>query len=539
MSESLTHAPPAWLPKTIGAQTIPEAVDRAAVWRGDHLAIVDEGRRLSYRGLAVEMRHAAAAFVRAGLKPGDKVAIWLHNSLEWVTACLGVQAAGGVVVPLNTRFKGVEAQYAINKSGAGVLVHAGRFLGVDYAAMLDGLETPSLARKISVATPEAPEGEWDAFVASGAADPDSLAEVERRIAVLGPDDVADIMFTSGTTGAPKGVVANHGQNVKISHAWLGATTLCDADRFLLIWPFFHCAGYKAGWLASVLAGATLYPEPTLDTPRLIERVIAEKITFLPGPPTLFQSLLASEQGKAGVFRNLLRVTVTGATMVPPALIEAMRNDLGLKKVFTGYGLTESCGTVTMTADDDPAEIVVASPGKAMPDVEMRTMDEAGKVLPSGEEGEIVVRGYNVMQGYYEDPAATAEVIDPDGWLHTGDLGTVDTKGYLRITGRKKDLVIVGGFNVYPAEVENIMQGHPSVAEVALVGMPDERLGEVSKAYVVRDPAGPPIDAAGLIAWSRDNMANYKVPRAVVFVDALPRNATGKVQKFRLTAGEFG
>jgi acyl-CoA synthetase (AMP-forming)/AMP-acid ligase II len=536
---SLNHGPPAWLPETIGARTMAQAVDMAAAWRGDHPAVVDWARQVSYRELAQGMRRSAAAFVRAGLKPGDRVAIWVHNSLEWVEASLGLQAAGGVLVPLNTRFKGAEAQYAINKSGAKFLVHSGRFLGVDYAAMLDGLETPSLERRISVATPEAPEAEWDAFVAWGAADPESLAEAERRIAALKPEDVADIMFTSGTTGAPKGVVASHEQNVRIGHAWSGATTLCDTDRFLLLWPFFHCSGYKAGWFASILMGATLYPEPTLDTPRLIERVLREKINFLPGPPTLFQSLLASEQGQAGVFRNVLRVTVTGATTVPPALIVAMREQLGLQKIFTGYGLTESCGTVTMTADTDAPEIVVTSAGKAMPDVEMRAMDEAGNILPLGEEGEIVVRGYNVMQGYYQDPIATAEVIDPDGWLHTGDLGIVEPTGYLRITGRKKDIVIVGGFNVYPAEVENIMLGHPSVAEVGLIGMPDERLGEVAKAYVVKDPKGPPIDDAGMIAWARENMANYKVPRTVVFVDALPRTATGKLQKFRLTAGEFG
>ena len=229
----------------------------------------------------------------------------------------------------------------------------------------------------------------------------------------------------------------------------------------------------------------------------------------------------------------------GATTVPPALIVAMREDLGLQKIYTGYGLTESCGTVTMTADTDAPEIVVTSAGKAMPQVEMRTMDEAGKILPLDAEGEIVVRGYNVMQGYYEDPEATAEVIDADGWLHTGDLGVVDARGYLTITGRKKDIVIVGGFNVYPAEVENIIQTHPAVAEVAIVGMMDERLGEVSKAYVVRKADGPTIDEAGLIAWCREQMANYKVPRAVTFVEALPRNATGKVQKFRLMAGEFG
>ena len=464
MPESLNHAPPTWLPQTIGAQTIPQAVDRAAAWRGEALAIVDERKRVTYRELAQEMRRAAAGFVRAGLEPGDRVSIWVPNCAEWVVAALGIHAAGGVIVPLNTRFKGAEAQYIINKSGAKFLLHAGRFLGVEYGSMLERLDMPTLERKISVATIEAPDAEFEGFRAWGAADPVSMLEVERRLDALGPESIADIMFTSGTTGAPKGAVANHGQNVRIGHAWIGATTLCDTDRFLLLWPFFHCAGYKAGWLAAILAGATVYPEPVLDVERLVARLVREKISFMPGPPTLFQGLLALSEERKEVLRGLLRVSTTGATTVAPALIEAMRTDLGIQKVFNGYGLTESCGTVTMTTADDPPEIVVSSVGKAMPNVEARIMGKKGDILPFDAEGEIVVRGFNVMQEYYKDPGATVETVDAEGWLHTGDLGTLDAQGYLRITGRKKDIFIVGGFNCYPAEIENMLQGHPSVAE---------------------------------------------------------------------------
>ena len=519
------------------AATIPHVALAAAAWRKSHIALSDDGRRLTYDELAQEMRRAAAAFVRAGLVKGDRVAIWAHNGIDWIVACLGLQAAGGVLVPINTRFKGGEAHYMLSKSRVRFLLCDTRFLGMDFAAMLQGHDLPTLERTITLPTDEAPQAQWADFLDWGAADAASVAEAEHRLDVLRPDDISDIMFTSGTTGAPKGVVANHGQNVDVYREWVRSTTLRADDRFLLLWPFFHCAGYKAGWLASLIAGSTLYPQATLDTPQLISRVMNEQISFLPGPPTLFQSLLESPEGQAGKLA-CLRVTVTGATMIAPSLIVQMRDELGLKGIFSGYGLTESCGTITMTSGDDPPEVVVTSPGKAIGGVEMEIKDEAGRILPRNTEGEIVARGRNVMQGYLDDPAATAEAIDADGWLHTGDLGMIDERGYLYITGRAKEIYIVGGFNCYPAEIEDMMRQHPSVAEVAVIGAPDPRMGEVGKAYVVLAQDGPPIDEAGLIAWSREVMANYKAPRQVRFVESLPRTSTGKVQKFRLSAGEF-
>lgn len=522
------------------AQTFPDVAIEAAAWRGDHPAVVEGARDrvITYAELVRDMRRAAAGFVAAGLASGDRVAIWAHNGIDWIVACLGVHAAGGIVVPLNTRFKAMEAAYILERSRARFLVHSRSFLGSDYRAMVETLDLPELERLIAIPTKEAATNEWEEFLAAGAADAAAVAEAEMRLQALRPEDVSDIMFTSGTTGAPKGVVTNHGQNVRTYRAWVAATTLCADDRYAMIWPFFHCSGYKSGWLCSLIAGSTLYPQTQLDTPALVRLIAAEKISVLPGPPTLFQSLLASPEARSGHLQSL-RVTVTGATMVAPSLIESIRDDLGMEAIFAGYGLTETCGTATMTSAEDRPEVVVTSPGKAIEGLEIAAMDSGGQVLAPGLEGEIVVRGHNVMLGYFEDPEATAEAIDAEGWLHSGDIGTVDERGYLVITGRKKDIYIVGGFNCYPAEIEDMMLRHPAVAEVAVIGMKDERLGEVGKAYVILDPAASPVSEPDLIAWCRDAMANFKVPRAIVFTADLPRTATGKVQKFRLQNGEFG
>jgi acyl-CoA synthetase (AMP-forming)/AMP-acid ligase II len=520
------------------ATTIPHVALASAASRKGHIAISEGDRQVSYEQLASEMRRAAAAFVRAGLNKGDRFSIWAHNGIDWIVACLGAQAAGGVLTPMNTRFKGGEAHYVLAKAKVRFLIHDTKFLGTDFLAMLEGLELPALERTISIPTDEAPDAEWAAFLDWGASDPAAVAEAAHRLDTLSPDDASDILFTSGTTGAPKGVVTNHGQNVDVYREWVRCTTLRADDRYLVIWPFFHSAGYKSGWLACMIAGATLCPEPTFDVDRLIKRVMNEHISFLPGPPTLFQSLLESPEGKAGKLASL-RITVTGATTVAPSLIIQMRDELGLKGIFTGYGLTESAGTITMTSGDDGPEIVVTSCGKAIHGVEMGIMDLDNKLLAANVEGEIVTRGRNVMQGYLDDPAATAEAIDKDGWLHTGDVGRIDERGYLYITGRAKDIYIVGGFNCYPAEIEAMIQQHPAVADVAVVGVPDARMGEVGKAYIVLAQDAEPITEAEMIAWARKSMANFKVPREVHFLEALPRTPAGKVQKFRLAAGEFG
>jgi acyl-CoA synthetase (AMP-forming)/AMP-acid ligase II len=298
-------------------------------------------------------------------------------------------------------------------------------------------------------------------------------------------------------------------------------------------PFFHAFGLKAGILASLLKGATVVPHAVFDVDAVMRRVVEEHITMLPGPPTIYQSILGHPDAASFDLRSL-RLAVTGAAAIPVELIRRMRSDLGFETVVTGYGLTEATGIATMCRHDDDPETIATTAGRAIPGVEVRVVRDDGTVLPPGEPGEVVVRGYNVMRGFVDDETATKEAIDADGWLHTGDVGVLDDRGNLRITDRKKDMFIVGGFNAYPAEIENMISDHPSVGQVAVVGIPDERLGEVGCAFVVLRP-GTTLEPDELVAWCRDTMANYKVPRRVHVVDALPLNASGKVLKYELRA----
>ena len=483
----------------------------------DDPAIVDGTARLSFCELETQVMRAAAAFLRAGIGRGERVAIWAPNGWRWIVACLGAQAAGAAVVPLNTRLKGAEASYILNRSRACCLVSAGFFLTTDFSALLDGQELPYLRRHLRF------DRDWDEFVAAGA-DTDGARAAARAVA---PHDPSDIMFTSGTTGQPKGVVATHAQSVRVFRVWAARVGLRRRDRYLIVNPFFHSFGYKAGWLACLLTGATAYPMAALNVAEAAALVAAEKITVLPGPPTLFVSLLQDPALRAADWAPLasLRVAVTGAATVAPDLIARMRGDLRIPHVLTGYGLTESCGVVTMSEIGDDPETVATRCGRVIPGVELR-------IDGDGAEGEVLVRGYNVMAGYFEDPEATAAAIDPEGWLHTGDVGALDERGYLRITDRLKDMYISGGFNCYPAEIERVLAGHPDVAQVAVVGVPDARMGEVGCAFVV-PRAGALVSETDVVAWAREAMANYKVPRQVRMVASLPLNASGKVMKEEL------
>jgi acyl-CoA synthetase (AMP-forming)/AMP-acid ligase II len=509
-------------------RTVPHVVLAAAARDGERIAVVDGTRRVSYGALAVEMFRAAGAFIAAGLEAGERVAIWAPNSLEWIVAALGVQIAGGCIVPLNTRFKGAEAQHILQCSRARFLVMVERFLGNSYPQLLQGFDLPHIQHRIQLPTTEG-AGDWNRFLA--AADDELCARARAQLDALSGDEVSDIMFTSGTTGSPKGVMTTHAQNVRVYATWSRMNTLHADDRYLIVYPFFHCSGYKSGWLACFLSGATAYPLAVLDVGALAAAVKSERITFMPGPPTLFQTLLSAPAGERADLSSI-RVAQTGATTVPPSIIERMRSELGIQAVMTGYGLTETCGTVTLTAPSDGPDVVARYCGRAIDGVEIRCVDDSNRPLPPGEAGEVVVRGYNVMRGYFEDEAATARAIDADGWLHTGDVGFLSESGYLRLTDRKTDMFIVGGFNCYPAEIEKLMCTNTAYAQVAVIGVPDERMGEVGMAYVV-PRQGASVTPEEVIAWCRDAMANYKVPRYVRVVTELPTNSLGKVLKFKL------
>jgi acyl-CoA synthetase (AMP-forming)/AMP-acid ligase II len=381
---------------------------------------------------------------------------------------------------------------------------------------------------------EGPEGaeveHWHTLAARAEAIDANAASARQRS--VRPTDTSDILFTSGTTGRPKGVIMTHGQTVQQFRGWCEFAGLRPGDRYLIVNPFFHMFGYKAGWLASLLQGATIVPVPVFDVARVLSLVEMERITVLPGAPTVYRSILDYPDRKTFDLHTL-RVAVTGAADIPVELIREMRAELPFRSILTGYGLTEA-GTCTGSRPDDDAETIAATAGRAMPGLEIIVAGADGQEVERGATGELLVRGYSVMRGYLDDPEATAAAIDDRGFLHTGDLATMDERGYVRIVGRSKDMLIVGGFNVYPAEVENTLLAHDAIGQVAVIGVPDQRMGEVPMAYVVAASARSVVPGA-IIAWARERLANYKVPRYVVAVPELPTNATGKVVKDELRA----
>jgi len=478
----MTPAPP-W-------DTIPEMVLSAADRFGDAEAVVDGPLRLTFTEVIERIRCAAGAFADLGIGKGEPVAIWAPNCAEWIIAAFGLLTAGGVLVPVNTRFRTREAGDIIARSGAkAVLVQKG-FLDQDYTAP-PGIPVIDLK---------------SGFLSSG-------SPFER--AVQGTD-TSDIIFTSGTTGRPKGAMMRHRQTLRMYEEWATLADLRGGDRYLQINPYFHTFGLKAGLVTSFLRGATMLPVAVFDIDVVVDLVARERITMLPGPPTLYHSLLTvADKSKL----STLRAGVTGAADIPVELVRRVHDELPFQTLMTGYGLTEA-GNVTLSRPGDTFEDVATTAGLPCEGVEVRVADD----------GEVLVRGYGVMQGYRDDPAATAEAIDADGWLHTGDLGNVDDAGRLRVIGRKKDIYIVGGFNAYPAEIEGFLMNHPAVAQAAVIGVPDERLGQVGKAFVVCKDRQDAVSAEDLIDWCRDRMAGFKVPRTVEFLEALPLNATGKVIK---------
>jgi acyl-CoA synthetase (AMP-forming)/AMP-acid ligase II len=508
--------------------------------RRDAEAVVEPERRVTYGELGALANTSTRAMMAAGIQRGDHVAIWAPNGLGWIVAALGAQSAGAAVVPINTRFKGEEAAYVLSAAKAETLVTTVGFLGADTVGMLRAAKTPlpHLRRIVllegSASATDAPNGaeveHWHAFAARGE-DVTAAAASERQRSVR-PADTCDVLFTSGTTGRPKGVVMTHGQTVRQVRDWCEFAGLRPGDRYLIVNPFFHMFGYKAGWLASLLQGATIVPVPMFDVSTVLSVVQTERITVLPGAPTIYRSILDHPE-RDRFDLHTLRVAITGAADIPVALIEEMRAKLPFRSVLTGYGLTEA-GTCTGTQPGDDAETIATTAGRAMPGLEIIVADAQGQELERCATGELLVRGYSVMQGYLDDPEATAAAIDDRGFLRTGDLATMDERGYVRIVGRSKDMLIVGGFNVYPAEVETTLLAHDAIAQVAVIGVPDERLGEVAMAYVV-PASGRSVDPAAIIGWARERVANYKVPRYVVAISELPTNATGKVMKDALRA----
>ncbi len=530
---------------------------------GDAPALVEPGGpRLSYRDLHERVRTVARALIAEDVGPGDTVAIWSPNTHHWVLAALGAHYAGATIVPVNTRFTGPEALDVISRSHARALIVAGPFLGTDRLAALRAAAAnpidsqnaapgssprplPGLVVRVPVeagsqaAGPGGPEGPGDGpgeRVVDWADLDEHAAEVppeaaDERAAAVTAEHVSDILFTSGTTGRSKGAMSAHRQALAVARAWAECGRLTSADRYLVVNPFFHSFGYKAGILACLVSGAAIVPQRVYDAEEAMRLVEAERITVFPGAPTIYQTIL-DYPGRASMDLSSLRLAVTGAAVVPVALVERMRRELSFDTVLTAYGLTEAVVATMCRPGDDP-DTVAHTSGRATAGFEVRvaggdTIGDAAGPQP-GASGEILLRGPNTMLGYLDDPEATRAAVDADGWLHTGDVGHLDARGYLTITDRLKDMYICGGFNVYPAEVEQALARLDGVADSAVIGVPDARLGEVGKAYLVLRP-GHALAAGDVLAFCKERLANYKVPRLVEFRDTLPRNPSGKVLK---------
>jgi HIP---CoA ligase len=513
-------------------QTIPALVADAARCFGAQPALVDDGGVYDFVTLHDAAAQAAAALATLGVGRGDRVGIWAPNTSEWVVAALGVAFAGAVLVPLNTRAKGDEAAQLLARARCSTLLTSRGFLGIDYPAMLAASEVPHDGVRNVVLLRGQPTGREVAWA-------DCLARAgdDRLVVDVDPDDISHVQFTSGTTGSPKGAMLRQRALCGTTRDWVANVGLLAGDRYCIVSPFFHISGHKTGVLACLTAGATMLPQPVFEPVALMERIERERIGVLPGPPTIYQTLLAHPR-RPEFDLSSLRLAVTGAASIPPVLVERMLDELGFSVVITAYGITETTGVVTMCRPGDAPALIAATSGRAVNGVEVRIVDEDQRELAPGEVGEIVVRGYNVMAGYLEDPLATNEAIDADGWFHSGDVGSLDEAGNLRITDRIGDVFIVGGFNAYPAEIEGVMARHPDVAQVAVVGESDDRLGEVGCAFVVRHVLSATADddhrvAEEMLAWCRERLSNYKVPRRIRFVASLPQNASGKVLKHEL------
>ncbi|RBM01164.1 fatty acid--CoA ligase [Glutamicibacter soli] len=529
-------------------QTIPALVAYAAEHFTDREALVDGPVRLSFAELAEQVRRTSAALIASGVKHGDKVAIWAPNTARWVIAALAATSVGAAMVPLNSRYRGIEAHQILSRAEARVLFVAEGFLDTSYTRLLvegaaqlgytdEAHVVPGLPKlKTLVSLPAGESGApvdtavlplsgWDDFLAAGlGADPALVAE---RAAQVTAEDIADVIFTSGTTGRSKGVISAHRQSLGVSYAWADHAQITEEDRYLVVSPFSHTFGYKVGILVCLATGAAIYPMATFDLDETVRLLREEKISVIPGAPTIHQSILDHPNFPAAEETNW-RLAVLGSAMVPDRLLERLRTEARVQQLTTAYGLSEAV-VVTMCRPGDSAHTVTSTAGRPTAGFEVRVVDTAGRNVPAGTAGEVLVRGENVMLGYLDDPEATAKAIDADGWLHTGDMGKLNEDGYLSIVDRIKDMFTVGGFNVYPAEVENTIGSLDGVSACAVLPQPDDRMGEVAHAVVEVLP-GSQLTEQDVITHCRKWLANYKVPRTVEITAQLPRNAAGKILK---------
>lgn len=532
-------SPSADLKVASGIVTIPAVLRHAAQRWPDRRALVDSEHRINYAEYLAEVERLSRALIATGVQLGDRIAIWAPNSVEFAVAAFAVHFAGAAVVPINTRYRTLEAQDILRRSGARGLFTFCKFLGRDLLAELAGRDLPELDFSVSLHGEPSGSGIALADFARRGDSVDIRVQHDREARITG-ETLSELMFTSGTTGHPKGAMLCHGPSVRGFTEYARSLGLTEFDTLLGVPPFFHCFGLKACLLTAAIRGAAVVPMAVYrpaDAVALIER---EQVSVLQGSPTIFLDLVDLPASERSRLRSL-RVAAPGASKLGAAYFRQIRDELNIHQFANGYALTEAHAVGTRVYPWDDFETAATSSGRPGPGIELRIATAGGATASAGEAGEILLRGYSLMRGYYQDAKATADAIDDDGWLHTGDVGFVDEKGRLHVNDRMTDMFIVGGFNAYPAEIETLVGRHPAIAEVAVIGVPDERLGEVGRAFVVLRP-GASATAEEIIEFARGAVANFKVPRDIVFLDRLPRNANGKVTKFRLrdrTTGSVG
>ena len=524
-------------------QTIGGFFDGLAARQPDALALVSrhEGVRLSYGQLHAQASRLASALLRAGLAPGERIGIWSHNNLAWVLMQLATAKAGLVLVNINPAYRTAEVEYALNKVGCKALVTMPRFKTSEYLGMLRELGAAKLPELKAIwwidqpqdadeAAFDIPLARLSALLATGDAQDARVAQVQK---LLHPTDPINIQFTSGTTGFPKGATLTH-RNILNNGFFIGeCMRLTPADRLCIPVPLYHCFGMVLGNLACITHGSTIvYPNDGFDPLSVLETVQAERCTGLHGVPTMFIAELDHPRFKEFDLSSL-RTGIMAGSPCPIEVMKRVQADMHMTEVTIAYGMTETSPVSCQSDADTPLEKRVSTVGRVQPHLEVKIVDpETGAVVARGERGELCTRGYSVMHGYWGDVEKTREAIDPEAWMHTGDLATMDDEGYVNIVGRIKDMVIRGGENLYPREIEEFLYRHPQVQDVQVVGVPDEKYGEELCAWIIAKPGSSPTED-DIRAFCKGQIAHYKVPRYIRFVQAFPMTVTGKIQKFKI------
>jgi fatty-acyl-CoA synthase len=517
-------------------ETIGQNLDRTAarVPDGDAVVSVHQGVRMTYAEFHAAVEQVASGLLALGVEPGDRVGIWSPNNAEWATLQYATAKAGAILVNVNPAYRTSELAYALGQSGVSTLVLAPGFRQADYLDMLDQVagELPALARRV-VLGPDTPPGAmgWEELADGGGRVP--VDRLREREALLQFDDPINIQYTSGTTGFPKGATLSH-HNILNNGYFIGeGCRYSEADRVCIPVPLYHCFGMVLGNLACTTHGAAMvYPAEAFDPEATLAAVQAERCTSLYGVPTMFIAELEHPRF-ADFDLTSLRTGIMAGSPCPVEVMKKVQADMHMDEVTICYGMTETSPVSFQTGTDDPVDKRVATVGKIHPHVEVKVVDpDSGRVVPRGTPGELCTRGYLVMLGYWEQREATEQAVDQAGWMHTGDLATLDADGYANIVGRIKDMVIRGGENVYPREVEEFLYQHPAVADVQVVGVPDQRYGEELCAWV-RLREGQEVTGEELRAWCKGRIASFKIPRYWRFVEEFPMTVTGKVQKFKM------